>query len=128
MKRINIAFTALFAITFLLSACNEADVVSQNISTAADQFQVNRRIDIINGITDKILLEASGYCSLGNHDQARELSITCKVGPGEYRKFFAGLSDNVTYTVAQIDPQPVNEYHYKVIWRPESILPDIDIK
>ena len=34
-----------------LSGCNDADVASANVSKAADQFEVNRRIVFYNGIT-----------------------------------------------------------------------------
>ncbi|WP_210209408.1 hypothetical protein [Rhizobium tropici] len=112
----------------LLSSCNDADVASHNLSKAADNFQVNRRIVVINGITDNYLLSVEGLCSLGNADKDREISITCKTGPDAYKKFFAGLSDNVTYVVEQLEPMPVSVYRYKVIFKPSVIIPDIDLK
>lgn len=127
-KPIMLAFSALAVSGALLSGCNDADVASQNISTAADNFQVNRRIVVINGITDNYLLSVEGLCSLGNADKAREISITCKTGPGAYKKFFAGLSDNVTYVVEQLEPMPVSVYRYKVIFKPSVIIPDVDLK
>jgi len=123
-----LAFSVLAVSGALLSGCNDADVASQNISTAADNFQVNRRIVVINGITDNYLLSVEGLCSLGNADKAREISITCKTGPGAYKKFFAGLSDNVTYVVEQLEPMPVSVYRYKVIFKPSVIIPDVDLK
>lgn len=120
----------LLAATFVFSACNEtnADVASKNISKAAEQFEVARRIVAINGITDKYLLEVEGYCSVetGNSGLAGSLEITCKLGPKQYKKLFVGLSDNVTYTVQQIDPINVSVTHYRVIFKPETIIPDID--
>jgi len=126
MKKILLGTALAFSV--LLTACNDADVASQNLSTAADNFQINRRIVAINGITDNYLLTVEGLCSLGNHDAAREVSITCKTGPNEYKKFFVGLSDNVTYVVEQLEPMPVSVYHYKVVFKPSVIIPDIDIK
>lgn len=126
MKNIFVALM-LGALT-LLSACTDADIASQNLSKAADQFEVNRRIVAINGITDNYLLQVEGLCSLGNHDAAREVSITCKTGPGQFKKFFVGLSDNVTYVVEQLEPMPVSVYRYKVIFKPSAIIPDIDLK
>lgn len=114
----------------LLAGCNpfatDADRASENVSKAADQFQVLRRIVFYNGITDQYLLTIEGYCSLGNFDSERELTVTCRV-PGGYKKHFLGLSDNVTYVVEQIDAVNVSVDHYKVIFKPEAIVPDVEI-
>lgn len=112
----------------LLSACStDADVASNNISKAADQFQITRRIVFYNGITGDYILTIEGLCSLGNMDSARELSVTCKTGDNEYKKHFLGLSDNVTYFAEQIESANVSVYHYKVIFKPSVIVPDIDL-
>jgi hypothetical protein len=113
----------------LLAGCErEADVASRNVSTAADQFEVQRRVVFFNGITDTYLLSIEGLCSLGNNDPAYRLSVTCKVGPSTYKKHFLGLSDNVSYFVEQLDGSKVDTYHYRVTFRPSVILPDLDIR
>lgn len=113
----------------VLSACGtDADIASRNLSKAADQFEVNRRVVFYNGITSDYVLEIQGLCSLGNYDAQRELTVTCKTGPNEYKKHFLGLSDNVTYFAEQIDASKVSEYHYRVIFKPSSIIPDIDLR
>ena len=38
------------------------------------------------------------------------------------------MSDNVTYVVEQTEPVKADAYHYKVVYRPETLVPDIDIK
>lgn len=126
MKRI--LFALLLVSVLLVGCASEADVASQNVSRQADQFKVMRRIVFINGITDKYLLEIQGYCSLGNFDSEKELSVTCKVGDNLYKKHFLGLSDNVTYVSEQIDPISTDPFHYKIIFRPETLVPDIDLK
>ena len=127
MKKMLFGFLFVFAV--LLAGCAlEADVASQNISTAADNFQITRRIVFYNGITGEYMLSIEGLCSLGNADPAGELSVTCKTGPTEYKKHFLGLSDNVTYFAEQIDGAQVDVYHYKVIFRPSVIIPDVDVK
>lgn len=68
-----------------------------------------------------------GRCSLGNYDSTNRLSITCKTGPNDYKKHFLGLSDNVTYFVEQVDGVDVSEHHYRVIFKPATIIPDIDV-
>jgi hypothetical protein len=125
MKRILFAVVLL---AVLLAGCVEADVASRNVSKAADQFEVMRRIVFYNGVNGDYILTIEGLCSLGNNDPAGELSVTCKVGLDDYKKHFLGLSDNVTYFAEQLDPVPVNVYHYRVIFRPTVILPDIDIE
>lgn len=118
----------LIVLAILLSGCSAADVASNNVSKAADNFEINRRIVFYNGITDQYILVIEGYCSLGNADAAGSLSVTCKVGPNEYKKHFLGLSDNVTYFAEQLDPAPVNVWNYRVIFRPTTIIPDINLQ
>lgn len=120
--------TALVAGLAIISGCTDADVASQNLSNAADYFEINRRIVFYNGITGDYMLTIEGRCSLGNADTSKELTVTCKTGPNDYKKHFLGLSDNVTYFVEQLEPKSVSVYHYKVIFKPSVIIPDIDIK
>lgn len=105
----------------------EADVASTNLSKAADQFEIMRRIVFYNGITGDYILVIEGLCSLGNFDAYGELSVTCKTGEDTYKKHFLGLSDNVTYFAEQLESQRVDAYHYRVIFRPQTILPDIEV-
>lgn len=118
----------LASIILMGNGCSDADVASENLSTAADNFEINRRIVFYNGITGDYMLSIEGLCSLGNNDPAQRLSVTCKTGAGQYKKHFLGLSDNVTYFVEQIDAASVSAYHYKVIFKPSVIVPDIDLK
>lgn len=115
-----------------LTGCgqSDADVAAHNISVEAEQFKVARRIIFFNGITDKYLLTITGYCSVESGDSALggSLEVTCKTGPGAYKKSFLGLSDNVSYMVEQIDPIEVSTSRYKVIFKPSTIIPDINVK
>ena len=112
----------------MLAACTDADIASQNLSRAADMFEVNRRVVFYNGITGGYMLTIEGLCSLGNNDKNRELTITCKTGPKAFKKHFLGLSDNVTYFVEQLEPQTVSTYHYRVVFKPQTIIPAIDFR
>lgn len=118
----------LFAvcISVFLFACSDADIASNNLSKAADMFEVNRRVVFYNGITGEYMLTVEGLCSLGNNDTAGRVSITCKVGADKYKKHFLGLSDNVTFFVEHLEPSKVGTYHYRVIFKPQAIIPDID--
>lgn len=120
-------FVILAAATFALAGCNDADVASSNLSKAADQFQILRRIVFYNGITDTYMLTLEGYCSLGNQDGPKELTVTCKIGD-QYKKHFLGLSDNVTYFVEQLDGANVSIDHYRVVFKPSVIVPDVEVR
>ena len=108
----------------LVGCSSDADVVSENISKACDQFDCERRVVFFNGITDTYLLSIEGRCSIA--DEGNQLEVTCKTAGGEYKKHFLGLSDNVSYFVEQIESSNVSADHYKVIFKPEVIVPDID--
>lgn len=130
MRRIPAIVTlSLFAL--MLVSCTKgnqsADVASENLSTAADNFELERRVIFYNGITDTYMLEIEGRCSLGNFDGPGQLTVTCKVGGDQYKKHFLGLSDNVTYFVEQLGSADVSEYHYRVRFRPQTILPDVEV-
>lgn len=130
MKRIALFVVAVVLMALVATGCNEsdADVAAKNISKAAEQFEVPRRIVFFNGITDKYLLVIEGYCSVETFDSGLggSLEVTCKVGKGKFKKSFLGLSDNVSYMVEQVDPVSVSTNHYRVIFKPETIVPDFD--
>lgn len=119
----------LIAAIGLLSACSrDADVASRNLSTAADNFEINRRIVFYNGITGEYMLTIEGLCSRDNSSTGSTLGIVCKTGPSSYKKHFLGLSNNVTYFIEQVDAASVSAYHYKVIFKPSVIVPDIEVR
>lgn len=124
--RKSIAFAAIALAS--LTACTDADVASRNLSKAADMFEVNRRVVFYNGITGSYILSVEGLCSLGNFDKSKELTVTCKTGPDAFKKHFLGLSDNVTFFAEQLEPNSVSTYHYRVIFKPQTILPDFDFR
>lgn len=118
----------LLPLLAILSGCdNDARVASRNLSQAADNFEVNRRIVFYNGITGDYMLSLEGRCSF-DASNARKLDVTCKTGPKEYKKHSLGLSDNVTYFSEQLQGSDVSVYHYRVVFKPQTILPDIDFK
>lgn len=112
----------------LLTACSDADVASSNISKAADMFEIDRRVVFYNGITGEYILVVEGRCSLGNNDSAKRMSVTCKTGPSTFKKHFLGLSDNVTFFAEQLTPKVASAFHYRVIFKPQTIIPDVDFR
>lgn len=119
---------AMLAAVCAVAGCSDANVASHNLSKAADQFEITRRIVFYNGITADYMLTIEGLCSLGNDDKPRQISVTCKTGPAAYKKHFLGLSDNVTYFIEQVDASPASPYQYRVVFKPLAIVPDIEIR
>lgn len=126
MRKIIAVLAAIFLALPLAACSDDSTVVSENLSKDADNFKVNRRVIFFNGITDTYLLEIEGYCSIV--DEGNQLEVTCKVGDDSYKKHFLGLSDNVSYFIEQLEPVEADPYHYKVTFKPEEILPDVDLR
>jgi hypothetical protein len=127
-KKIALSVALVGVLGFGTTACfeDDADVASENVSKAADNFEVQRRIVFFNGITDTYLLEIKGRCSIDA--EQRQLEVICKVGKNKYVKEFLGLSDNVSYFVEQGEPVEASAYHYRKTFKPQSILPDVDFR
>lgn len=128
MKKKIAAISLAIASLFTFAACEDDDatIVSENLSKAADNFEVNRRVVMFNGITDQYLLTVEGACSIT--DEGNQLEVVCKTGDKQYKKHFLGLSDNVSYFVEQGEPVEASAYHYRVTFKPQSILPDVDFR
>lgn len=127
MKKITKALAGAAVGLLALTACaDDATVVDHNNRKAADNFEIERRVIFLNGITDTYLLEIEGRCSIT--DEGHQLEVLCKIGDDEYKKHFLGLSDNVTYFIEQLEPSDDDEYRYRVTFKPEAIIPDIDLR
>lgn len=121
--------SAAIAAVAAVGACvPDATIASRNISQAADMFEIDRRIIFYNGITGTYMLSIEGRCSIEKDNVDNQLEVTCKVAPDSFKKHFLGISDNVTYFVEQLNPSPASVYHYRVIFKPQSIIPDVDFR
>lgn len=130
MKRLTLIAASAIAAAALLTGCtsSDADVASRNVSKAAEQFEVFRRIVFFNGITDKYILVIEGRCSIETGDSGLmgSVEVTCKLPDGSFKKAFMGLSDNVSYLVEQPEGIKVSTTRYRVIFKPEAIVPNFD--
>lgn len=106
------------------ASCTAADNVNHNLSQAADNFEVLRKITVYNARTDLIVMEMEGYMSLSN-SSTNELVVTCKTGEKEYRKNYIYLNEYVIYVVEDITGVTTDPFHYKVHFY--TALPDIDV-
>lgn len=89
----------------------------------ADNFNVVRRLTVLNARTDKPMFELIGTFSSHVDAADNQLEITCEVGDGEYKKHFIGLNDWTMYVIEDIGGAEVNKYKYEVNFLPESIFP-----
>lgn len=126
MKKLLVLFS-LAALVTLTGCRTDADKASHNLSVAADNFEVSRRITFINGFTNDYMLTVEGKCSIKVASN-NKLDVICKTGGNTYKKHFLGLSDNVTYISEQLDSVGVSEYHTRIIFKPENIIPDFEMK
>jgi hypothetical protein len=129
LKKIaGLAVGALLVGLALTGCVSQSDTVSKNISTDAEYFKVSRQIVFYNGITDKYIAEVTGRCSVDDsEDLDSTLAVTCKVGPNKFIKDYLGKSDNVTWFALQTVPLKSDPYHYKVVFKPEGVIPDIRV-
>lgn len=118
----------LLAMLLFAGCSDDSYVASRNNAKASDNFEINRRVVFFNGITNDYLLEITGYCSINADTMDKQLEVICKVGDNQYKKHFLGLSDNVAYFVEQLEPNTASAYHYRVTFKPQEIIPDIDFR
>jgi len=108
------------------AGCSDADIASRNLSKSAEMFELERRIVFYDAIQGVYLLSIEGRCSI--ETGLYRLAVTCKTGNSSYKKHQLGLSDKVTYFSEQLESAKVGVYHYRVIFKPETLLPNIDLE
>lgn len=119
MKKNVMALLAAFVLLCaFLTGCTEVDKVSNNISQEADNFNVTRKLTVLNARTDTILLELTGTFSLQNNSE-NELEVIIETAEGKYQKDLVYLNDYTMYVVEDISGADVDKYHYEINFLPE---------
>lgn len=118
MKKFLAMLLALLMVMVCLTGCTESEQVSYNISKEADNFNVTRRLTVINARTDTVLLEMIGTFALKNNSSS-ELEVICEVADGTYQKHFVYLNEYTLYVVEDISGASVDKYHYEINFLPE---------
>ena len=119
MKKNVMALLAAFVLLCaFLTGCTEVDQVSNNISKEADNFNVTRKLTVLNARTDTILLELTGTFSLQNNSE-NELEVIIETAEGKYQKDLVYLNDYIMYVVEDISGADVDKYHYEINFLPE---------
>lgn len=107
----------------LLCGCQrQSDRVAYNISKEADNFNVTRRLAVINARTDEPVFELIGNFAISNNS-TNELVVTVEVGQGVYKKHMVYLNEWTIYVVEDVSGAYVDKYHYEVNFLPEMIIP-----
>lgn len=122
MKKL-LTIMSLIAFTVILTACNQAERVSYNLSEEADNFNVVRKVTVINAITNDIIFEMSGKMSINADTSDNQLEIVVENGEGNYQKKIIGLSNNVSYVVEDVTSKDVDKYKYTINYNPKMWVP-----
>lgn len=119
MKKKVMALLAVFVLLCaFLTGCTEVYKVSNNISQEADNFNVTRKLTVVNARTDTILLELTGTFALKNNT-ANELEVIIETEEGKYKKDLVYLNDYTMYVVEDVSGADVDKYHYEINFLPE---------
>lgn len=122
-KTLKIFGATMLATTFLaLSGCTEADRVSTNLAQESDNFNVVRKVTVLNAITNDTMFEMTGKMSIKADTDDKQLEIVVEDN-GKYQKHIIGLSDNVSYIVQDLDVKDVDKYHYSINFNPKMWVP-----
>lgn len=130
MKKIIKALGVLALGALALTGCTtDAQKVSENLSTEADQFKVARRIVVTNTWNGETLWEATGRCSIdiGRPDVLVLICLEDEAA-GQYKKHYLSVGGgNVSWASTQLDGVPASRYHTTIVFKPQNIVPNVDI-
>lgn len=121
MKKIVAIFLAVVISMAVFTGCTQADKVSANVSQEADNFNVIRRLTVLNARTDKPLFELIGAFSFTLEN--KRIIAVVETGPGEYKKHSVGLNDWTLWVIEDVSGANVDKYRYEVNFLPEMIVP-----
>ena len=128
MKK-KIALILLLCISvFVFSACRQAETVQHNLKREADDFNIRRRITVLNTRTDTPMMQITGLLSI-DVDKDGDLNIIIEKEPNQFVLNYAHLSQDTTYIVEQIETKEVNKYLYEIKFYPTQLISGfLDIK
>lgn len=115
---VSLAFMAL-----TLTACSQAQRVSNNLSKEADAFNTIRKVTVLNAITNDVMFEMTGRMSILADTEDNQLEVVVEDENGEYQKHIIGLSDNVSYVVQDVTSKNVENYKYTINFNPKMWIP-----
>lgn len=120
MKRI-LVIIVLVSFMFVLAGCTQSEIVTHNLRREAEEFNIRRRITVLNTRTDATLMQITGLLSIKTDDDD-DLNITIEMEPGKYILNYVHLSKDTTYLVEQIDTKEVDKYKYEIVLYPQKLI------
>ena len=121
MKKKIAIILMLAVMALILSACTQAENVRHNLRREADDFNIRRRITVLNTRTDTPMMQITGLLAIDT-DSDGDLNITIEKAPGEYVLNYAHLSQDTTYIVEQIETKDVSKYQYEIKFYPSNLI------
>lgn len=129
MKTIIKVFTIIVALFILamvaigMTGCREADRVSYNVSKEADNFNVTRRLTVINSRTDKCILQMTGRMSLEEVDGGIAVIVELDRAKHLYQKHYIWMNEWTMYTCEDVTGANVSRYAYEMEFMPQTLVP-----
>ncbi|WP_404832144.1 hypothetical protein [Enterococcus entomosocium] len=121
-KKFMVALTMAVAMIVVAGCNRQANKVSYNISQDADNFNVVRRVAVINTLSSKVEFEVIGNISV-NTSNSDKLEIIVEAEKGVYKKHLINMTQFNMYVVEDLEGADVNNFKYEVNYMPESIVP-----
>ncbi|MEC3942722.1 hypothetical protein [Enterococcus mundtii] len=121
MKKLIMLIVSI-GMVFSLSACRQATKVSHNVSQEADNFNVIRRVAVMNTLSNTVEFEVIGRISV-NTSNSEKLEILVETEEGVYKKYLINMTQFNMYVIEDLAGAEVNQYKYEVNYMPESIVP-----
>ncbi|MDF2611456.1 MAG: hypothetical protein K0R92_2930 [Lachnospiraceae bacterium] len=122
MKKTMLLILVVMMIGFTGCEERQSDVVSYNLSLEADNFNVARRLTVINQRTDTVLFQIQGNFSIEKESDG-DLAVIGENQNGTYYKHFVCLSSEITYIVEDLGTTGTDKYNYQINFNPRMILP-----
>ena len=109
---------------FVFTGCREASRVNYNVSKDADNFNVVRRLAVINTVKGTPVFEMIGRFSIEADTEDNQLEVIVETAEGVYKKHIVGLNQATTmYVVEDISGADVSKYKYEINYLPKMIQP-----
>lgn len=118
LKLVSLALAA--SLLLGASGCSERARVDANISKEANNFNVTRRLSVVNARTDTPMLEIIGNMAISNNSN-NELVVTVELEDGTYKKHYVYLNEYTMYIVEDLSGSEVSKYHYEINILPQTL-------
>ena len=128
MKKIILSLIIVYSVGLFAGCERQADKVAYNISLEADNFNIVRKIIVINGINNDIVFQVTGRISIETPN-SKKLVLTVQHGVNDYRKHYILLGDNDSVIVEDtgLGANDVSNYRYTLNFNPKMWIP-VDVK